>query len=91
MRPKEIRLDDIFKRHFAERISSNQALVELYENQLALFIKKRADPKVRDHALSWNMQGQRAFSIAKDIRVVYTETDTVFIFRDIGTHDRVYK
>ncbi len=91
MRLKEIKRDNTFKQHFVERIVVDPVLMVLFEEQLAIFIKDRSNSGLRDHALSWGMQGLRAFSITKDIRVIYEETSAAYILRDIGTHGQVYK
>jgi addiction module RelE/StbE family toxin len=44
-----------------------------------------------DHALKGKMKGKRAFSITDDVRVIYVESDNVFVFLDIGSHNQVYK
>lgn len=88
---KPIKYAPNYERHFAERIENDETLVGLVENRIALFINNKSDSNLSDHALSWKMQGLRAFSITKDIRVVYEETETTFIFRDIGTHNQVYR
>jgi mRNA-degrading endonuclease YafQ of YafQ-DinJ toxin-antitoxin module len=88
---KTLKRDEIFDRHYAERIAVDLTLAELFDSQLAIFLTDRENPKINDHHLSWGMQGKRAFSITKDIRVVYVETDETFLFLDIGTHKQVYK
>jgi hypothetical protein len=36
------------------------------------------------------MSRDRAFSINADYRVIYTEKDDRFLFKDVGTHLQVY-
>jgi mRNA-degrading endonuclease YafQ of YafQ-DinJ toxin-antitoxin module len=91
MQRSEIEYDDVFKENYAKRITKDPDLTACYDKQFTLFMADRTDPKLKDHHLSWGMQGKRAFSITKDIRVVYKETDDVFLFLDIGTHGQVYK
>ena len=62
------------------------------EERIALFAENRLNPQLRDHALTGNMIGKRAFSVTGDYRVIYEEREheLVFLFIDIGTHSQVY-
>ncbi|PIZ62886.1 hypothetical protein COY17_01690 [Candidatus Saccharibacteria bacterium CG_4_10_14_0_2_um_filter_52_9] len=91
MSPREIKLSDLFKENYANRIALDPALVKPFDKRLTLFKQDRTIPELNDHNLDWEMQGLRAFSITKDIRVIYEETEDSYIFRDIGTHSQVYK
>jgi mRNA-degrading endonuclease YafQ of YafQ-DinJ toxin-antitoxin module len=93
MRPniKIVKRDEVFDQHYAAYIAINPLLVELFDRQLMIFLTDRKNPTVKDHSLNWAMQGKRAFSITKDIRVVYIETNETFLFLDVGTHEQVYK
>jgi len=47
---------------------------------------------LNDHPLHSKLQGCRAFSITKDIRVIYQIIDDNLVrFLNIGTHNQVYK
>lgn len=77
-----------FDRHYEERISTNEKLVDEYVSSVALFF---ADPLfVGDHQLQGTMKDYRAFWINNDYRVVYQNRQGVYLFKDIGTHDQVY-
>ncbi len=59
-------------------------------------IKKfRGDPfgiTLRNHALTGQMHGKRAFWVTGDIRIIFEEHDNyiVVIMLDVGTHNQVY-
>jgi len=43
------------------------------------------------HALQGEYKGYKSFNVTGDIRVVYKEIkEDVFLFADIGTHDKLY-
>ena len=62
--------------------------------QLAIekFINDPFDPVLRNHALKGRMKGQRAFSAANDLRIIYREEKDhiVVIMLDVGKHAQVY-
>lgn len=88
---KRVKYTESFVRNYHERVAYDPRLVEQYEKQLAVFKSNRLAPKLNDHYLSWEMQGLRAFSVTNDVRVVYEESDNFYEFKDIGTHEQVYK
>lgn len=56
------------------------------------FEKNPFDPVLKNHALTGNLIGKRAFSIAGDMRIIFEEFDNyvLVIMLDIGTHNQVY-
>jgi mRNA-degrading endonuclease YafQ of YafQ-DinJ toxin-antitoxin module len=65
-------------------------LAAQYEGRVKLFASGERGTPINDHALAGTKEGQRAFSITADVRVVYIETPTAIVFLDIGTHNQVY-
>ena len=62
------------------------------DEALADFQEDRQQAHLRDHALKGTMKGQRAFSAAHDLRVIYREEDNhaVVYLLKTGTHNQVY-
>jgi mRNA-degrading endonuclease YafQ of YafQ-DinJ toxin-antitoxin module len=82
--------EEKFRRHYRQRIVSDQDLLEQFDKRLALFKRGQLGAPLNDHPLKHPMKGLRAFSVTDDIRVIYKETGKVFIFKDIGSHSQVY-
>lgn len=81
-----------FKKNFNKRISKGSQLEKRYKERLALFIKNRKSPILRDHKLTGKKKSFRSFSITGDFRVIYfPESEDIVTFIDIGTHNQVYK
>ena len=79
-----------FKKSFKKRIFSNKDLVNKVQERLEQFKQDPTSPLLKDHSLTGDMIGFRAFSITGDIRIVYyLEDDTVRLY-DIGSHNQVY-
>lgn len=87
---KQIKRDRTFERHFKERVSPNNQLVDQFKDSLELFMEGKLG-FLDDHALHGKLAGKRAFSVTDDIRVIYVEISDVIVFLDIGSHDQVYK
>jgi addiction module RelE/StbE family toxin len=85
---KEIRYAPQFTRSYKQRIARNERLKRDFQESVETFLEDRT--LVYDHALKTAMQGQRAFSINKQYRVIYLERDEYYLFVDIGTHEQVY-
>ena len=56
------------------------------------FMKNPFDKSLENHRLRGKLKGMRAFSITRDIRIIFEEHDNYMtvIMLDIGTHNRVY-
>ena len=56
------------------------------------FMKNPFDKSLENHRLKGKLKGMRAFSITRDIRIIFEERDNymMVIMLDIGTHNRVY-
>lgn len=79
-----------FKKNFKKRVLQNRKLTIQVQDRLKLFQANPANPLLKDHSLSGDMQGFRSFSITGDIRIVYfLQNNTIWLY-DIGTHNQVY-
>lgn len=79
-----------FKKNYAKRIASSESLTKRFRQRREFFIKNPQNPILKNHALTGDMLGYRAFSITGDIRVVYFIENDIAYFVDIGTHNQVY-
>lgn len=62
-----------------------------FEERLALFMREPFHPSLRNHPLTGNLIGYRAFSVTGDYRVLFRLIDTdAAKFIDIGRHQHVY-
>lgn len=80
-----------FKKSFKERIKPNQKLANKFEERYDLLLEDPSNRLLSDHPLKEKLVGFRAFSITKDVRVVYYIQNNIAYFVDIGTHNQVYK
>lgn len=62
-----------------------------FERRLALFMQEPFNPLLRNHPLTGNLVGYRAFSVTGDYRVIFRllDVETVKLI-DIGRHQHVY-
>ncbi len=62
-----------------------------FDQRLALFLRKRSDKQLHDHALTGKYKGYRSINITGDIRALYYEHGgTIIIFAFIGSHSQLY-
>ena len=87
---KKIERRPQFQKHFRSRIAPNKNLKTRFDERLKLFASGERGKPLNDHPLGKNMEGLRAFLITGDIRVVYYETASSYIFLDVGSHNQVY-
>ena len=80
-----------FKIIYKERVETNRKLANRFEERFDVFKEDPEAEILNDHALGKNLSGFRAFSITKDVRVVYHIYNNIAYFVDIGTHNQVYK
>ncbi|MBI2464859.1 type II toxin-antitoxin system mRNA interferase toxin, RelE/StbE family [Candidatus Shapirobacteria bacterium] len=86
----EIIFDRLFRRHFDSRQFSKKITAKFNE-RVKVFSRNPESILLNDHPLRGNLSGYRAFSITKDIRVVYQIIDDNLVrFLNIGTHNQVY-
>jgi proteic killer suppression protein len=83
--------DEAFKRSYRKRIKKNEERRRRFWRRMELFLASPFSPQLRTHKLSGKLEGQWAFSIDEDCRVVFEfmGEDKVLLI-DIGTHDEVY-
>jgi mRNA-degrading endonuclease YafQ of YafQ-DinJ toxin-antitoxin module len=79
-----------FRQVFHQRIRFNPEFLDLFYQKVDLLLKNEKQ-KLRCHSLKGSMLTLSAFSLTKDIRVIYKEEKDYFIFLDVGTHKQVYK
>lgn len=87
---KPIKRDRTFEKHFKERISPNSGLTHQFKERLLLFMSGELGYPLHDHALTGKLAGKRAFSINREIRVIYVELESAIVLLDIGSHKQVY-
>lgn len=75
-----------FLKIFKKRFSSKSNIQKRFNERVRKFAENPDDPILIDHALSGKLEGNRAFSITGDIRVVYYIFEDTCYFIDIGTH-----
>ncbi|MFZ5932715.1 MAG: type II toxin-antitoxin system YafQ family toxin [Patescibacteria group bacterium] len=80
-----------FKKNYKRRIFTNPSLDKHFEERFNLFLKDPSDPTLKDHPLTGNLKGLRAFWVTGDIKAVYYIRGGVIYFVDIGTHNQVYR
>jgi len=88
---KRVEFDKNFIKNYKRRIVPNTKLAVQFDERFELFKMGWKGRPLNDHSLSHKMKGLRAFSVTGDVRVIYEETRNAFIFRDIGTHNQVYR
>ena len=77
---------------FLERIQPHPKLVHQFRKKVNLFTTNPSSKQIKDHLLVGKHQGKRAFSITKDIRIIYKPISKIkIVFLDIGNHNQVYK
>ncbi len=83
--------DEGFKRSYRKRVRRREDLKRKFWQKLELFLSNPFSPQLRTHKLSWKLEGQWAFTIDEDCRVVFEflGEDQVLLI-DIGGHDEVY-
>jgi addiction module RelE/StbE family toxin len=83
--------DEAFKRSYRKRIKNDEERRRRFWRRVELFLSSPFSPQLRTHKLSGKLEGQWAFSVDDDCRVVFEfiEKDKI-LFIDIGSHDEVY-
>ena len=79
--------DEAFKRSYRKRIKKNDER----RRRMELFLASPFSTQLRTHKVSGKLEGQWAFSVDDDCRVVFEfiGEDKVLLI-DIGSHDEVY-
>ena len=87
----QIRRSTAFEKAYTERIRKNPAIKKLFWEALEIFETDPFHPSLRTHPLTGPLEGQYAFSVDYDCRVVFSFTnENLVTLRDIGSHDEVY-
>lgn len=89
MRIKPIKFDKRFRKSFRERIR-NQYLKAITREAIRLFQENPNNIILNVHSLKGSMKGKQSFLVDSDIRIIFIETETQYIFLDIGSHSDVY-
>ncbi len=87
---REIVYDKNFEKNLKRRLSNNANLKKKFVEKVSLFLKDPTHHTLKNHKLIGSKKEYKAFSITGDIRVIYIEKPTYYIFLDIGTHNQVY-
>ena len=87
----KLRAKGEFDRMYRELVKNNPELRSLVAYQINLFLRNPDDTRLDNHALTGRMQGQWAFSIDSDVRIVYELMGKNTVrFLAIGVHSKVY-
>lgn len=82
----------LFHKDFKKDLQKLQpSMRRKFEKRFLLLMSDSDLRTLKDHALTGNLKGKRAFSVSGDIRVIYryVDADTILLLR-IGTHNQVY-
>lgn len=72
-------------------MARNKKLSKKFDQRVELFLSDPDSPILKDHALTGDKIGKRAFAITGDVRVVYQLIDEETVrFYDVGSHPQVY-
>jgi mRNA-degrading endonuclease YafQ of YafQ-DinJ toxin-antitoxin module len=88
----EIAFASSFKRSYRKRLRDAGQGEEHFWEKLDWFIKNPFDPRLRTHKLSGKLKDSWAFSVGRDLRVLFNFEDggKKAVLFDIGSHDEVY-
>lgn len=87
---KRIEYTKQFQKRLKQRYAHQPKVIQRLERHLGLFIQGVRKEPINDHPLTGRLQGLRAFSVGGDVRVVYQETEDIYLLLDIGSHNQVY-
>lgn len=80
-----------FKKSYKTRVAPFPSLSTKTKNRIRLFQTNVKNPILNNHQLKGSKQGDHAFSITGDVRIVYRKLSAESVlFLDIGTHNQVY-
>lgn len=86
---KSIKFDKNFRKSFKIRIRS-QYLKAITREAIRTFQEDPNNTALRVHNLRGLMKGKKSLTVDSDIRIIFMETETQYIFLDIGSHKDVY-
>ncbi len=88
---KKVYLHKKFKESYKKRgFKENEYIKSLISYVSNLLIYNLNDKALRVHDLKGSMKGKKSLSLTDDIRIIFIETETQYIFLDIGSHSDVY-
>ena len=82
-----------FHRRFDKRYAKLTPKLQVkVDRTIERFVADPFDPLLKNHALTGQLLGKRAFSVTGDYRVVFEEYKdyTLVLLLDVGTHNQVY-
>ena len=80
-----------FQRAFKKRVAGQKELKEKFWQRLEMFTANPFDPRLRTHKLSGKLSELWSFSLAYDLRVIFSFLpQNRAMFENIGKHDEVY-
>lgn len=86
----EIKYHKKFQKNYKVRIAPYSKLTSQFAKRLGLFISNPNNLLLKDHGLTGEKAGYRAFSVTGDVRVVYKIVENTIWFYDVGSHNQVY-
>lgn len=81
-----------YRRLLEDLLDDTPELKEIIEYRVSLFQNNFEDTRLENHTLRGKMEGQWAFSITNDVRIVYRWKGKSRVqFLAIGGHEKVYR
>lgn len=88
----KIQLGGRFQKMYQELVQEDPQLIEVITKRVHWFYKNPQDTRLENHALTGRMEGKWAFSINKDVRIVYEWLGEKSVrLLAIGWHYKVYQ
>lgn len=84
---KTVRWNRSFKRDF-EKLRHYQK--QAWAETLARFIENQWEKTLRRHKLSGRYHGLESINVLPNLRAIFLETASDFVFYHIGTHNQLY-
>ncbi|MBI5614524.1 type II toxin-antitoxin system mRNA interferase toxin, RelE/StbE family [Candidatus Gottesmanbacteria bacterium] len=76
-----------FSRAYDKIIRKNPFLIPLIKERIHLFQTHQNHPSLKVHKLTGSKHEAWSFSVAHDLRILFSRVPDGFIFVDIGSHD----
>jgi len=81
----------LLHKHFEKKYSKlPKKIKDAFKERRNLFLADIHNPLLDVHMLHGKRKGYQSFNVTGDIRVIYEETEGIFLFVDIGTHGELY-
>jgi mRNA-degrading endonuclease YafQ of YafQ-DinJ toxin-antitoxin module len=92
MKPKTIRLDATFEKHWLKYLNKlSDKEKENLKTRLAMFKEDVFDKRLKTHRLKGNLKEYYSFSITYSDRIVFRLLDdSEILFIEVGSHDICY-